>query len=59
MSQTVDGQFAELKKFSDFEMLCTEPFTIRKKSTKQEVKPRLSNGIYRVYLNGDRPYLHQ
>ena len=43
----MDSQFAELKKFSDFEILCTEPFTIRNKITKQEGKPRLSNGTYR------------
>ena len=53
------GQFVEMKNFSDFEILNVEPFTIRKKSSKTEVKPRITNGCYRVYLNGDRPYLHQ
>ena len=53
------GQFVEMKKFSDFEILNVEPFTIRKKSSKTEVQPRTANGCYRVYQNGDRLYLHQ
>ena len=59
MDSTVDGQFVELKKFSDFEILNKQPYTIRKKSNKIEVRPRLANGCQRVYLNGERPYLHQ
>ena len=59
MSQTTTGQFVEMKKFSDFEILNVEPFTIRKKSSKTEVIPRMTNGCYRVSLNKTRPYLHQ
>jgi hypothetical protein len=57
-TQEITGEFVEIAQFQDYQILNNHPWTVRKKDSNFEIKPKKKNGYLYVRLNKNDEALH-